>query len=81
VPGIGPATARTLVEGRRRAVIRWSGDLRGAGVDLARAGWFLTLRDRRLSSAPAPRQLRLFPHGEHLTQAPFRTPVPPCAYR
>jgi len=81
VPGIGPATARALVEGRRRSVIRWSGDLRAAGVDVARAGWFLSLRDRRLASSPAPRQLRLFPHGEHLTQAPFRTPVPPCAYR
>jgi predicted DNA-binding helix-hairpin-helix protein len=81
VPGIGPATARALVEGRRRAVIRWSGDLRRAGVDVTRAGWFLSLRGRRLASAPAPRQLRLFPHGEHLTQAPFRTPVPPCAYR
>jgi predicted DNA-binding helix-hairpin-helix protein len=81
VPGIGPATARALVEDRRRAVIRWSGDLRAAGVDVARAGWFLTLRGRRLSASPAPRQLRLFPHGEHLTRAPFRTPVPPCAYR
>jgi predicted DNA-binding helix-hairpin-helix protein len=81
VPGIGPATAHALVESRRRSVIRWSGDLRAAGVDVARAGWFLSLRDRRLSSSPAPRQLRLFPHGEHLTQAPFRTPVPPCAYR
>jgi predicted DNA-binding helix-hairpin-helix protein len=81
VPGIGPATARALVDGRRRSVIRWSGDLRAAGVDVVRAGWFLTLRDRRLSSSPEPRQLRLFPHGEHLTQAPFRTPVPPCAYR
>jgi predicted DNA-binding helix-hairpin-helix protein len=81
IPGIGPTTARALVEGRRRAVIRWSGDLRAAGVDVARAGWFLSLRGRRLASAPAPRQLRLFPHGEHLTQAPFKTPVPPCAYR
>jgi predicted DNA-binding helix-hairpin-helix protein len=81
VPGIGPATARGLVAERRRAVIRWSGDLRAAGVDTHRAAWFLTLRGRRLASAPPARQLRLFPHGEHLTQAPFRTPVPPCAYR
>ena len=81
VPGIGPTTARALVAGRRRCVIRWSGDLRSAGVDMARAGWFLALHGRRLASAPRPRQLRLFPPGEHLTQAPFRTPVPPCAYR
>ena len=81
VPGIGPASARTLVEGRRHWVIRWSGDLRAAGVDVTRAGWFLSLRGRRLARSPAPRQLRLFPHGAHLTQAPFKTPVPPCAYR
>ncbi|MGH7324272.1 MAG: radical SAM protein [Candidatus Rokuibacteriota bacterium] len=81
VPGIGPAAARTLVAERRRSVIRSSGDLRAAGVDAVRAGWFLTLRGRRLASTPPPRQLRLFPHGGHLTQAPFRTPVPPCAYR
>ena len=81
VPGIGPATARTLVAERRRSVIRWSGDLQAAGVDLVRAAWFLALRGRRLANAREPQQLRLFPHGEHLTQAPFRTPVPPCAYR
>jgi predicted DNA-binding helix-hairpin-helix protein len=81
VPGIGPATARALVAARPDCVIRWSGDLRTAGVDVSRAGWFLTLHGRRLAAAPRPRQLRLFPPGEHLTQAPFRTPVPPCAYR
>ena len=81
VPGIGPATARKLVAARPRSVIRWSGDLRAAGVDVARAGWFLTLSGRRLARAPRPQQLRLFAPGEHLTQAPFRTPVPPCAYR
>jgi predicted DNA-binding helix-hairpin-helix protein len=81
VPGIGPATARAFVAARHGSVIRWSGDLRAAGVDVSRAGWFLTLHGRRLADAPRPRQLRLFPPGEHLTQAPFRTPVPPCAYR
>ncbi len=43
--------------------------------------YYLTLHGRRLAAAPAPQQLRLFAPGEHLTQAPFRTPVPPCAYR
>jgi len=46
-----------------------------------RAGYYLTLRSRRLATTPAPHQLRLFAPGAHLTQAPFRTPVPPCAYR
>jgi len=81
VPGVGPATARALVESRRTTTLRGQGDLRAAGVDVARAGYYLTLRGRRLAPAPAAEQLRLFAPGGHLTQAPFRTPVPPCAYR
>jgi predicted DNA-binding helix-hairpin-helix protein len=81
VPGIGPLAARRLVDARRQATLRYAGDLRSAGVDLARAGWFLTLRGRRLADAPPAFQMRLFAHGEHLTQAPYATPVPPCAYR
>ncbi|HEX9821365.1 MAG TPA: radical SAM protein [Methylomirabilota bacterium] len=81
VPGVGPRAARTLVHARRRAAPRGPTDLRRLGVDTVRAGYYLTLRGRRLATAPAPHQLRLFAPGEHLTQAPFRTPVPPCAYR
>jgi predicted DNA-binding helix-hairpin-helix protein len=81
VPGIGPLAARRLVTARRAAVLRFAADLRGLGVDVARAGWFLTLRGRRLALAPPASQLRLFDHGQHLTQAPYATPVPPCAYR
>jgi predicted DNA-binding helix-hairpin-helix protein len=81
VPGIGPLAARRLVAARRGTTLRFAGDLRGAGVDVARAGWYLTLRGRRLASAPPPVQQRLFAHGAHLTQAPYDTPVPPCAYR
>ncbi len=81
VPGVGPKTARTLVVERRRATIRGAADLKRAGVDTARAGFYLSLHGRRLSSTLAAHQLRLFPPGEHLTQAPYRTAVPPCAYR
>jgi predicted DNA-binding helix-hairpin-helix protein len=81
IPGIGPKSARTIVQTRRHTVMRDLGDLRRLGVDTVRAGFYLTLRGRRLAAAPAPHQLRLFAPGEHLTQAPFRTPVPPCAYR
>ena len=81
VPGIGPLAARRLVTARRRAAFRYAADLRALGVDLARAGWFLTLRGRRLVSARPAMQLRLFDHGQHLTQAAYSTPVPPCAYR
>ncbi|MGH7335809.1 MAG: hypothetical protein ACREKS_24285, partial [Candidatus Rokuibacteriota bacterium] len=61
--------------------VRHITDLRRLGVDTVRAAWFLALRGRRLAARPAPEQLRLFPPGRHLTQAPFRTVVPPCAYR
>jgi predicted DNA-binding helix-hairpin-helix protein len=81
VPGIGPKAALTLVRERRRSVIRGPEDLKRVGVDTARAGYFLTLGGRRLALALPPQQLRLFPHGRHLTQAPWKTPVPPCAFR
>ena len=81
VPGIGPGAARTLVQVRRHTSLRDLRDVRRIGVDTVRAGFYLTLRGRRLVPAPAPHQLRLFAPGQHLTQAPFRTPVPPCAYR
>jgi predicted DNA-binding helix-hairpin-helix protein len=81
VPGIGPQAVRRLVAARRTAVLRFAADLRRLGVDVARAAWFLALRGRRLATAPPAAQLRLFGHGQHLTQAPYATPVPPCAYR
>jgi predicted DNA-binding helix-hairpin-helix protein len=81
VPGIGPKTARTLVAERRRSVFRGERDLGRAGVDVARAGYFLTLRGRRLASTLPPQQLRLFAPGKHLTQAVWKTSTPPCAYR
>ncbi len=81
VPGLGPAAARTLVTQRRRVALRGIADLRALGVDVARAGAFLALRGRRLGTTLPARQLRLFPHGKHLTQAPWKTDSPPCAYR
>jgi len=81
VPGIGPKTARVLVEQRRRTLPRDARDLRRLGVDPHRAAYFVTVRGRRLAAALPPRQLRLFGHGEHLTRAAFKTTVPPCAYR
>jgi predicted DNA-binding helix-hairpin-helix protein len=81
VPGIGPTTARRLVDTRRRTLPRSAADLRKLGVNARRAGYFLTVRGRRLAKAPPAQQLRLFAHGEHLTRAAFKTTVPPCAYR
>jgi predicted DNA-binding helix-hairpin-helix protein len=81
VPGVGPKSAAALVRLRRGAALRGLDDLKRLGVDVMRAAYFLTLDGRRMKDTAAPVQMRLFPHGRHLTQAPFRTPVPPCAYR
>jgi predicted DNA-binding helix-hairpin-helix protein len=81
VPGIGPAAARRVVSERRRTLPRDVRDLRRLGVDATRAGYFLTLRGRRVRPALPAEQLRLFPHGQHLTQGAWKTAVPPCAYR
>src|SRR5260370_937910 len=53
----------------------------GLGVGAAGAGCFLALRGGRVRAALPAEQLRLFPPGGHLTQGPWRTAVPPCAYR
>jgi hypothetical protein len=66
---------------RRRTLPRDAQDLRRLGVDAGRAGFFLTLRGRPMRAALPAEQLRLFPHGEHLTQGAWKTAVPPCAYR
>jgi predicted DNA-binding helix-hairpin-helix protein len=81
VPGIGPKAARRLAWERRRTLIRDAEDLRRMGVRTSRAAFFLTLRGRRLAQAPEAVQLRLFPYGQHLPQAPLKTATPPCAYR
>jgi predicted DNA-binding helix-hairpin-helix protein len=81
VPGIGPVAARRLVAARRRTPLRFAADLRAAGIDVERAGWYLALRGRRVAPAPPAFQLRLLGHGQHLTQAAYASPVPPCAYR
>jgi predicted DNA-binding helix-hairpin-helix protein len=81
VPGIGPAGARRLVAERRRTVLRGGEDLRRLGVDTTRAGYFLTLRGRRLARSLPAEQLTLFGPGGHLPSVVWRTSSPPCAYR
>jgi len=66
---------------RPGSLIRGARDLERAGVDAHRAGYFLTLRGRRLATRLPGHQMRLFPHGKHLTQAVWKTATPPCAYR
>jgi predicted DNA-binding helix-hairpin-helix protein len=81
VPGVGPTSARTIVAERRRAVIGGLDGIRRMGVDTGRAGYFLALRGRRVVPALPARQLRLFRHEEWFHDAPWKTAVPPCAFR
>jgi predicted DNA-binding helix-hairpin-helix protein len=57
VPGIGPTTARRLVEQRRSVVVSGLADLRKLGVITNKAGGFLTLRGRRLQTTRWTQQL------------------------
>jgi len=57
VPGVGPLSARRIVEQRARTVIRGLADLRAVGVVTGRAAGFLTLRGRRLATTRWSQQL------------------------
>lgn len=50
VPGIGPETAKRIVQARTESVLLTPEDLRNLGVSLRRAAPFLTLRGRLLTS-------------------------------
>jgi len=60
VPGIGPRSARRLVNERRTAVINGLADLRRFGMVTTRAAGFLTLRGRRLQTVRWTQQLGLW---------------------
>lgn len=57
VPGVGPRSARRIVNERSRAVIRGLADLRQFGVVTTRAGGFVTLGGRRLQAVRWSEQL------------------------
>ena len=81
VPGIGPTAARRLVTERRRHGAAGAQDLRRLGVDAARAGYFLTLRGRRLRAALPRRAAPALPARRASPAGAWKTAVPPCAYR
>jgi len=60
VPGVGPRSARRLVNERSAAVIRGLADLRRFGVVTTRAAGFLTLGGRRLQAVRWSQQLGLW---------------------
>ncbi len=57
VPGVGPTSARRIVEGRRGTTIRGLSDLRRLGVVTSRAAGFVAIRGRRLSDTRWAEQL------------------------
>jgi predicted DNA-binding helix-hairpin-helix protein len=63
VPGIGPVSARRIVQTRRRQPLRGLADLRAAGAVAGRAASYVEFFGRREASRaapPDPHQLRLF---------------------
>jgi predicted DNA-binding helix-hairpin-helix protein len=60
VPGIGPRSARRIVDERRTSLIRGLRDLRQFGVVTSRAGGFLTLHGRQLQAVRWTEQLGLW---------------------
>ena len=60
VPGVGPRSARRLVDERARTIIRGLADLRRFGVVTTRAAGFLTLHGRRLQAVRWTQQLALW---------------------
>ena len=66
VPGVGPRSARRIVNERRSAVITGLADLRRFGVVTTRAGGFLTLRGRRLQAVRWSQQLALWKPEEEV---------------
>jgi len=57
VPGVGPITARRIVDERHRVVFRQLRDLHALGVVTSRAAGFITLGGRRLQTARWTEQL------------------------
>jgi predicted DNA-binding helix-hairpin-helix protein len=57
VPGVGPLTARRIVDARASEVFRGIADLKAIGVLTNRAAGFLTVRGRRLASTRWTEQL------------------------
>jgi len=60
VPGVGPRSARRLVNERGTTIIRGLADLRRFGVVTTRAAGFLTLHGRRLQAVRWTQQLALW---------------------
>ncbi|MBA2563928.1 MAG: radical SAM protein [Gemmatimonadetes bacterium] len=81
VPGIGPATARRLVEERPRTTLRGLTDLRRLGVITKRAAGFLTLAGRRLAGVRWVEQLDFWRAEDEVGAYRFVYQVSPGTFR
>ena len=64
VPGVGPVSARRIVNERRTTAIRNLADLRALGVIVSRAAGFLALNGKRLRAERWMEQLSLWLPGD-----------------
>jgi predicted DNA-binding helix-hairpin-helix protein len=81
VPGIGPVSARRIVEERGRTLLRGLGDLRKLGVIAKRAAGFLTLGGRRLASVRWSEQIGLWRPEDEVGAYAFVYEVSPGTFR
>jgi predicted DNA-binding helix-hairpin-helix protein len=81
VPGIGPGTARRIVETRRESHFRGLADLRKIGVLTARAAGFLTLAGRKLADARWSQQLGFWKPEEEAGSYHLTYEVSPGTFR
>ena len=81
VPGIGPATARKLVQERGGTTFRGLADLRKIGVIAKRAAGFLTLGGRRLEGLRWAQQLALWRAEDEVGAYRFVYDVSPGTFR
>ena len=81
VPGIGPDTARPIVQQRRTVTFRGLADLRKMGVLTGRAAGFLTLRGRRLGTTRWTEQLGFWAPEDEMGAYHLTYEVSPGTFR
>jgi predicted DNA-binding helix-hairpin-helix protein len=81
VPGIGPVSARRIVEARGDTTFRSLADLRKLGVVTTRAAGFLTLAGRRLQTARWTQQLGFWAPGDEVGMPHMVYQVSPGTFR
>jgi predicted DNA-binding helix-hairpin-helix protein len=81
VPGIGPVSARRIVEERGATLLRGLADLRKLGVIAKRAAGFLTLGGRRLASVRWAEQLGFWRPEDEVGAYAFVYEVSPGTFR